>query len=179
MTIDLTRRSFLRGLAGTVVIAALPPIPATPVTDPLLASAVAPAADLTPPPGITYNWVRTSLLGEPDIENMEDRIANGWTFVLPSAHPEMPVADATIAFERRGLILMQCPTVECELRHAWEQFTRRDRLPERMHKVMFKTGYVVQNDGSIIDADGKPYSGSVLPDHAVIADKWRRREIKA
>ncbi|MDO6806489.1 hypothetical protein Q4595_28790, partial [Wenyingzhuangia sp. 1_MG-2023] len=83
----------------------------------------------------------------------------GWTFVRPAAHPEMQTEDAAIAFENGGLILMECPTVECELRRAWEQFTNRDHITEKQRDVIFRNGYVVRNDGNIVDSDGAPYTG--------------------
>lgn len=130
MAVDLTRRGFLKGLAGVAVIAVLPRAAYTPA--PSVAAAVVPATEAVPPPGITYNWVRTSLLGEPDMENLEGRINNGWTFVRPSAHPEMQTEDAAIAFEHGGLILMQCSTAEVEARRAAEHKAKMDRLLGRM-----------------------------------------------
>jgi len=174
VTIDLTRRSFLRGLAGVAVIAVLPKVPFAPAS-PAIAEAVAPTATLTPPPGITYNWVRTALMGEPDMANLEDRLNNGWTFVRPSAHPEMPVENAAIAFERHGLILMQCPTIECALRRTFEQFVSKDKLPARMHKVIFNFGYIVQPSGDIIGTDGLPFTGNIAAEHAAIAATWKQR----
>jgi hypothetical protein len=107
MTINLSRRGFLKGLAGVAVIAALPaipsePAPASPPVDVLNAA--------KPPEGVTYQWVRTHLLGVPEIENVEARINNGWTFVAPRDQPHLPVADAELAVENGGLILMQKPT---------------------------------------------------------------------
>lgn len=174
MTVDLTRRGFLKGLAGTAVIAVLPKVPLAPA-QPAIAEAVPPPATLTPPHGMTYNWVRTSLMGEPDIENLEDRISNGWTFVRPSAHPDMPVEDAAIAFERRGLILMECPTVDCALRNALEQFRERDRLPPGAISRIVPLGYVVLPNGDIVDLHGRPFNGTVSAEHLAIAAKWKQK----
>ncbi len=174
MTIDLTRRGFLKGLAGTAVIAVLPKVPLAPA-QPAIAEAVPPPTALTPPHGMTYNWVRTSLMGEPDLANLEERIDHGWTFVRPSAHPDMPVEDAAIAFERHGLILMQCPTLECELRTAEEHFRKRHRLPAEVLKQIVPSGYVVQANGQIVDLDGKPFTGPVSPEHMAIAAKWHKQ----
>lgn len=174
MTIDLTRRGFLKGLAGTAVIAVLPKVHLAPA-QPAIAEAVPPPTTLTPPPGITYNWVRTALMGEPDVANLEDRLNNGWTFVRPSAHPEMPVEDAAIAFERQGLILMQCPTIECELRAIAERFAKKDRLSHKMQADTAKLSYIVQPSGDIIGTDGLPYIGDVTAEHAAIAATWKKR----
>ncbi len=174
VTIDLTRRGFLKGLAGTAVIAVLPKVPLKPA-QPAIAEAVPPPATLTPPPGVTYNWVRTWLMGEPDFANVEERIDNGRTFVRPSAHPRMLVEDAAVAFERRGLILMQCPTIECALRHAAEQFIKRDKLPPGAISKIVPLGYVVLPSGDITDLNGKPFHGPVSAEHMMVADKWKRR----
>lgn len=174
MTVDLTRRSFLKGLAGVAVIAALPPVPVPP-SEPAIAEAVAPHANLTPPDGITYRWVRTALMGEPDMENLEAALNNGWTFVRPSAHPEMPVEDAAIAFERHGLILMECPTAECHMRRLAESYVKRDKIPERLHHFIFANGYVVMASGDIIGENGQPFRGEVASEHMAIARKWKQR----
>ena len=174
MTIDLTRRSFLKGLTGVAVIAVLPKVPIAPAS-PAIAESVAPTATLTPPPGITYNWVRTALMGEPDMANLEDRLNNGWTFVRPSAHPEMPVEDAAIAFERQGLILMQCPTIECELRAIAERFAKKDRLSHKMQAETVRLGYIVQPSGDIIGTDGRPFTGNISAEHAAIEARWKQR----
>lgn len=124
MTVSLSRRGFLKGLAGVAVITALPAIPVEPTP-------AAPPVDVLnaakPPDGITYQWVRTHLLGVPDIENVEARINNGWTFVAPRDQPHMPVADAELAVENGGLILMQKPTaiVEAERKAAYEANMKR------------------------------------------------------
>lgn len=117
VTADVTRRGFLAGLLGTAVIAALPALPDAEATPPIPASPY----DVKPPDGVTYNWVRTSLLGEPDYENLDERIRNGWKFVTPDSHPDMANTTVDIAIERQGLILMYCPTVEVEARRAAEQ----------------------------------------------------------
>lgn len=103
--LDLTRRGFLVGLLGTAVIAVLPKA---------AAEALAPEAidpwSIQAPPGITYQWVRTAILGEPDPWNVQARIDNGWTFVAPSDHPGAPVSTVQAAIETHGLILMEKPT---------------------------------------------------------------------
>lgn len=120
MAVELSRRGFLKGLAGTAVIVAMP-LPAIPVASPAPPPAnVLDAAK--PPSGMTYQWVRTHLMGEPDIENVEARIQNGWTFVRPKDQPHMPTEDAALAIENGGLILMEKPTaaVDAERKAAYE-----------------------------------------------------------
>lgn len=133
MTIELSRRSFLKGLAGVAVIAALPkPIIHAVAAEPKIAQAAEISLDVQAPPGITYQWVRTALMGEPDMENLQNRLDSGWTFVRPSAHPEMPVTDAAIAFETGGLILMEMPTVEVERRRYEHQSRHKHWRPEAL-----------------------------------------------
>ncbi len=105
MTLTATRRGFLAGLLGTSVIAVLPKAPtlaeAAPVLDPFAIDA---------PAGITYQWVRCSLMGEPDPQNVQLRLDNGWSFVPPALHPTAPAVDIVRAVEGGGLVLMQKPT---------------------------------------------------------------------
>ena len=121
MPIDSTRRGFLAGLLGAAVIAVVPKAaliaePAVQPIDPF---------SITAPPGTTYQWVRCALLGEPDPENVELRLKNGWTFVAPAAHPGAPVSTAEKAIAACGLILMQRPTAEVQAQLAAEYEARR------------------------------------------------------
>jgi hypothetical protein len=116
MTVQFSRRGFLQGLFGVSVIAALPTV----IAETQVIGKIA-TFDVKVPDGITYNWVRTSLLGVPDIENLQDRLNNGWTFVAPAIHPELPHTEATNAIDRMGLVLMQCPTVEVDKRREAEE----------------------------------------------------------
>ena len=117
MTVDLSRRSFLKALAGTAVIVSLPAAVVAAIPD---AAPRAVSADPVPPAGMTYQWVRTHLLGEPDIENVEARIGTGWTFVAPKDQPHIPTENAALAIEHGGLILMQKPTVMVEAQRLEE-----------------------------------------------------------
>ena len=103
---EATRRGFLGLLLGATVIAVLP-------SAPVAASRAAKRADpfaIEPPEGMTYQWVRTSLLGEPDHANVQARLDNGWRFVRP--RPGLEAATETTlgdAIERGGLVLMEKP----------------------------------------------------------------------
>lgn len=125
MPIEATRRGFLAGLLGTAVVAVLPSTPYAAV-DPW---------DIRPPEGITYQWVRTALLGVPDPDNVQKRLDNGWTFVVPTVHPGAPTStlEQTIAFG--GLVLMAKPTpaVQEDWRRAQAAIAenRANKLPAR------------------------------------------------
>jgi hypothetical protein len=112
---ETTRRGFLAGLAGIFVLAQVPgSIHALPDGETIRSWK---PYDVKAPDGWTYEWARSSLLGEPDPANITKRLEHGWTFVEPSAHPEVAaVAQMTAerAMEVGGLILMQKPTVEVE-----------------------------------------------------------------
>lgn len=111
MTVDVTRRGFLGGMLGVAVIAAMPsiitPEPAAIPSLPLI-------PDVTAPDGITYQWIRSHLFGEPDTANIEFRLSKGWTFVVPDAHPYLKTYALEEVVETGGLVLMQKPTAEVE-----------------------------------------------------------------
>ncbi len=144
-----TRRGFLAGLFGTAVIVALPK--ATPAPAPAV-EAIDPWA-ITAPPGTTYQWVRTALLGDPDPANVQARLDNGWKFVTPSTHPGAPVSTVEHAIETQGLILMGKPTVEVEKFAASEKAARQTTLPEMLSSPRFKA----ESDADVVgvfDASG-------------------------
>jgi len=112
LTIEPTRRGFLQGLLGVPVVAAIPALASLP------AGADAPKAldwqAIKAPPGLTYQWVRTALLGVPDPENVQKRLDNGWIFVGPDTHAGAPVSTLGTAVEHGGLVLMAKATSEVE-----------------------------------------------------------------
>lgn len=117
---DLTRRGFLAGLLGTAVIAVAPKAA-------LIETAPVPPIDpwsIQAPHGLTYQWVRTALLGEPDPANVQARLDNGWIFVVPEAHPGAPVSTVERAIKTSGLILMQKPTEQVQATLAEEKAAR-------------------------------------------------------
>ncbi len=125
MPIELSRRGFLAGLFGTAVIAVVPK-----AAEIVLAPEIVPIDpwSIKAPDGTTYQWVRCALLGEPDPQNVKDRLDNGWKFVEPARHVGAPTSTAEKAIETCGLILMEKPTVEvektleAEREHAKERF---------------------------------------------------------
>lgn len=120
MPFEPTRRGFLAGLLGLTVVAVLPKVPGT------APEAIDPWA-IQPPPGTTYQWVRTALLGEPDPANVQLRLDNGWQFVGPETHPGAPVSTVEHAIESSGLILMQKPTAEVQAALKAERTANEER----------------------------------------------------
>ena len=116
MTIDLTRRGFLAGLFGTAVVAVLPK--AAPAAAPL--EEIEALSLIKPPSGMTWQWVATHVMGQPDPGRLEARLANGWRPVVPSAHPGMPSVDIEEAINSGGFVLMQKPTAEVMAAHRAE-----------------------------------------------------------
>ena len=94
---------------GLAVIAAIPKAPG----EAPVAETIDPWS-IKAPDGLTYQWVRSHLLGEPDPETVEKRLGNGWVCVEPEAHPGAPVSNVEQAVASGGLILMAKPTVEVE-----------------------------------------------------------------
>lgn len=132
MAFDATRRGFLAGLFGTAVIVAMPK-PVLALVEPIAPDAIDPWA-IVAPPGTTYQWVRTALLGEPDPANVQARIDSGWKFVVPDLYPGAPVSTVEKAIETSGLILMEKPTIEVERllvaeRNAWLRAHPLARVP--------------------------------------------------
>lgn len=128
MTLDLSRRSFLKGLLATTVVVSMPKAVAEAVAnDPAV------LADVTPPPGVTYMWVRTALMGTPDPENVEKRLKNGWKFVEASKVPRASTATLEHAIEAQGLVLMEKPTeqVEAQTAEANARLRGLGKLPGR------------------------------------------------
>ena len=136
--VELTRRGFLAGLFATAVIVANVPKAS------LLADVVEPIDPwgIKAPPGWTYQWVRSALLGEPDPENVQKRLDNGWTFVLPATHPGAPVSTIQKAIETSGLILME------KSNEAIEAYEARFRCPDCKGVGKRQEAIEIASDGS-------------------------------
>lgn len=78
------------------------------------------------PPGTTYQWVNTTLMGEPDLKRLYDRLYNGWSFVVPSAHPEALAMTMRHAVRSQGFCLMERPTALIEEQRAIERAPHMD-----------------------------------------------------
>lgn len=130
MTLDATRRGFLGGLLGLTVVAVLPNVPkivdrlgsTEPLVDPFAIQA---------PQGLTYQWVRTALLGVPDPENVVLRLRNGWQFVEPLAHPSASTSTLNETIETGGLVLMWRSTSDVEAQRIKEYEGGLARLSAR------------------------------------------------
>lgn len=77
------------------------------------------------PDGMTYEWKRKQVYGEPDLANMLALQRNGWREVPKDRHPER-------ALELDGLVLMECPTQFVQMsREEDRRVARRERSQGR------------------------------------------------
>src|SRR5262245_38698991 len=124
MTVNVSRRQVLAGIIGTATsVIAIPgdarfaaigsELWPTPAPLPFGVAKVDPYA-IAAPQGWVYQWCRSALLGEPDPENIQIRLDNGWTFVEPADHPGAPVVNTEAAIGHGGLILMKKPKIDVE-----------------------------------------------------------------
>ncbi len=67
--------------------------------------------DPTPVDGMTFRWVRSSILGQSDSRNLNSAKREGWETVPPSEQPEMGdfVSETSGQIENGGLILCWMP----------------------------------------------------------------------
>lgn len=77
------------------------------------------------PKGVVYGWVREYIQGEPDDNNVQERLIGGWKPVPADRHPELvppPLpgreADTTNVVRRGGLILCEISISEYKARRA-------------------------------------------------------------
>lgn len=80
-----------------------------------------PFSEHVPPDGITYQWVRTALCGEPDPQSLVSRVESGWQFVAPQRHRTAVTCPLSEAITTTGLVLMERPTVEVDWERAKER----------------------------------------------------------
>lgn len=125
---QISRRGFLAGLFGTAVIAVVPKTALLEVAAPTPIEPIDPWS-IKARDSITHQWVRTALLGVPDPENVQNRIDNGWTFVVPDMHPGAPVSTVQSAIETCELILMQKPTQAVQQTLAAEREAAYQKFP--------------------------------------------------
>lgn len=80
-----------------------------------------PFAALSPPDGMTYQWVRTAICGEADPKALVSRVASGWTFVPINRHADAVTCPLSEAIHMTGLVLMERPTGEVDWECAKER----------------------------------------------------------
>ena len=78
------------------------------------------------PPGITYQWTNTTIMGEPDLKRLSQLADTGWTFVPPSAHPTVPAMILGAAIATRAFCLVAKPTALIEDQRAKERAPHMD-----------------------------------------------------
>jgi hypothetical protein len=76
-----------------------------------------------PRPGISHRWVRTSMLGVPDVQNISGKFKEGYEPVKAEDYPELSMHAATDgrfagSIEAPGLVLCSIPTEFLKQREA-------------------------------------------------------------
>ena len=76
-----------------------------------------------PRPGITHRWVRTSMMGQPDVQNISGKFKEGYEPVKAEEYPELSMHAATEGrfaggIEAPGLVLCSIPTEFLKQREA-------------------------------------------------------------
>lgn len=80
--------------------------------------------EVTKEPGWAYRWIRTSMVGQADPNNVHKRMREGWEPVKLSDHPELQMfvgSNATIpdSIEVGGLILCKTPEEMVDQRNSY------------------------------------------------------------
>ena len=78
------------------------------------------------PEGMTYQWVNTTLMGDPYLKTLHERLENGWEFVAPSVLPSMLALSIDEAITRQGFCLVAKPTSDIEEQRARERAAHMD-----------------------------------------------------
>lgn len=107
------------------------------------------------PDGWTYEWKTKAVLGQINHAHLTELKRQGWDEVPTERHPEeMPMGGAHPVIERKGMILMQRPTVIVE-------DARRAQLMKARSQVKFKEEQL----------SGTPEGGLGHRDHAQVKPK--------
>ncbi len=107
------------------------------------------------PPGWTYEWKTKAVLGQINHAHMTELYRQGWEEVPTSRHPEeMPLQGNHPTIERKGMVLMQRPTVIVEEARAMQ-------LQRARSQVKFKEEQL----------NGPPEGGLGHRDHAQVKPK--------
>jgi hypothetical protein len=89
------------------------------------------------PPHMAYKWVRKTLAGMEDGENMIMHDLNGWTPVPANRHPELAGrhAKADDCIVRGGLMLMEQPKEYQQEAQQLEQFAAQNQLETQIARL--------------------------------------------
>ncbi len=109
-----------------------------------------------PPPGMTYRWIRSAMLGEEDRSNVSRRIREGWELVkleeLPAEWQHMStveVGKSTGIINNEGLILGKMPSEMVEQRNAYYQQKNVEQV-EALDNTVFNDS---RKDGRYVKYD--------------------------
>lgn len=81
------------------------------------------------PDGWTYEWKRKTIYGSEDPSYSVSLKRTGWTEVPASRHPEMmPANYKSAAIERKGLVLMERPTIVTEQVEMMDRRRAKDQI---------------------------------------------------
>ena len=107
------------------------------------------------PAGWTYEWKAKSILGQINHAHMTELYRMGWEEVPTARHPEeMPLQGSHPVIERKGMVLMQRPTVIVEEARAMQ-------IAKAKNQVKFKEEQL----------NGPPEGGLGHRDHAQVKPK--------
>lgn len=92
------------------------------------------------PPGMTYQWVRATLAGQEDPENLILAEQNGWTPVPAGRHPELAGLRAAETnpngeIRRGGQILMEQPKEYYQEAQEMDQFSARHAVESQIARL--------------------------------------------
>ncbi len=95
------------------------------------------------PPGMTYRWIRTAMLGQEDRSNVSRRIREGWELVrleeLPAEWQHMSTTEVgkeTGIINNEGLVLGKMPTEMVDQRNEYYQQKNLDQV-EALDNTVF------------------------------------------
>lgn len=88
------------------------------------------------PEGWTYEWKRHKVLNQEDPSYQVQLAHNGWDAVPADRHPNyMPTNYTGVAIERKGMVLMERPTVINEKIKALDKQRARDQVRNKEAEI--------------------------------------------
>lgn len=89
------------------------------------------------PPGMVYQWVRATLAGQEDPENLILAEQNGWQCVPAGRHPELAGQRAAPESEirRGGLVLMEQPKEWAQEAKEMDEFAARHAVESQISRL--------------------------------------------